>query len=77
MVDSYLVLDDAIIQEDTTNMIVHSNISHRNHQSQKLPYLVMISLISEASMQLNISSFSFYVCSQTEVGINISLKLLK
>ena len=37
----------------------------------------MMSLISEADMQLKISYFSFLVYSQTEVGINISEKLLK
>jgi len=37
----------------------------------------MMSLISLASMQLKISNFSFLVCSQTDVGISISEKLLK
>jgi len=34
-------------------------------------------LISDAYMALNISSFSFLVSSHTDVGISISLKLLK
>ncbi len=80
MIDSDFVIAacHSIVQENAFN-------SHRYYLDflkagitiVSTTYLVIMSLISEADMQLKISSFSFLVYSQTDVGISISEKLLK